>query len=84
MSRNFPSIIAGPVKKRNACVIGKTITSAVLGYADRDDEVYLICKLNNEDRFHFEIPMGFDPEDLELDSFAHKLITEDEFNAFID
>ncbi|MBP1308951.1 hypothetical protein JOD82_001971 [Paenibacillus sp. 1182] len=66
------------------CVIGKTITSVELGYADRDDEVYLICKLNNETRFHFEIPMGFDPEILEIDSFASQLITEDEFNAFIE
>lgn len=62
-------------------ILGKTIQSIRLGHADRDDEVYLLAYVDEENCI--EIPFGFDPENMFIDGFAEEIISEEEFETFV-
>lgn len=68
----------------NDHILGKTITSVSLGSDNRDDEVYLILIVDNQNETYCAIPMGFDPEQMVIDGYASELINESEFQTFIE
>lgn len=65
----------------NERIVGKTVEKLSVGHADRDDEVYLLLYFSEQDIL--EIPLGFNPENAEIGGFAEDLITEEEFEAFL-
>ncbi|MFF2532298.1 hypothetical protein ACFVS2_25650 [Brevibacillus sp. NPDC058079] len=65
-------------------LLGKEILSARLGYADRDDEAYILLFVNEDTDVYMAIPVGFDPEQMEISGLAEELIRNDEFELFVD
>lgn len=64
-------------------IVGKTITSVRIGHADRDDEVYLLAYVDEDEKHCLEIPIGFDPEHQEISGLAEEFISEEEFETFM-
>ncbi|WPS85599.1 hypothetical protein SMD22_00640 (plasmid) [Brevibacillus halotolerans] len=65
-------------------LIDRSISSVRLGYTDRDDEVYILAFVEDNSDACLEIPVGFDPEMMEISGYAEELIGESEFQTFID
>lgn len=64
----------------NQLIHQKQIENVVVGYADRDDEVYLICFTGNGGSI--DIPLGFDTDIDCFSSFSEDILSQEERDAY--